>query len=277
MLTAVTFPEGPPLTDQQVSSLQEALGSEVNIQRRAIEDAMESPPQHGIVWPYSRGVPKPANDILSQIDRDHVVVVNDYQKGHDLSNKWINYQQAQAQGIPIPETFGMSSEESIDSLTLPYPLVVKGYPSGRGEDVHLCSDNEAARHAYRSCAEKGLGIVAQDYIRKSHGQDLRVLVVDGEIAQLFKRQGPPGQFYSNIAHGGSYMHYNLTTEDRRIVDGTIEQFPVDVAGIDFLFSENGILFNEVNLSPGWSREAQAIVPFLAKLIKTRARVAATLS
>jgi ribosomal protein S6--L-glutamate ligase len=232
---------------------------------------MDSPPEEdGVIWPYFRGIPPEHEDVLSTINRGDFSIINDYNSGtHNLSDKWANYEQAKEVGIPIPTSFKIEDSSELENLELDFPIVVKGYPSGRGEDVHLCQTLEEAQVAYKSCESKGLEVVAQEYIEESHGRDLRVLVVDGEIACVLGRRGAEGEFLSNVSNGGAYFDYELKGKEKEAVEQAIRQFPVDVAGFDFLYSERGLLFCEINLAPGWTGKATAMLSLLVKLIKSR--------
>lgn len=274
-LYIITSDESPPLTDAQKKSLQNELGTSFEVKHLTVNEVIEAHPTKGILWPYFRGIPSTKNDILSVLSKDEgqsLSIINNYETSPDVSNKRENHLVAERNGIPTPKSQGVDSDQDIEKLPFNYPLVIKGYPSGRGEDVFLCENFEDARNAYKSIKKKGLNAIGQEYIEESRGMDLRVLVVNRKIALCLKRKGSPGSFLSNVSQGGSYEKYELSEEDKKTINAVIESFPLDVAGIDFLFSDKGLLFNEINLSPGWSGTAEAIVPFLVELIEAKKKV-----
>jgi glutathione synthase/RimK-type ligase-like ATP-grasp enzyme len=267
---------GPPLQDNYVETLQAELSrimANVRVEAiSAVDFIALSSPESGVIWPYFRGAPLEGEDVLGceDLDLSRFGIINDYRHGLEaLGNKWTIYERAKAAHLPVPQSFHIRDVNDFELMDLSYPIVVKGYPSGRGADVHLCRSFEEASAAFSGCKDKGLGVIAQEYIAESRGKDLRVLVVDGEIAFVGGRQGPEGAFLSNISRGGSYVEYSLSLDERAVVEAAIKAFPLDIGGFDFLFSDSGLLFCEINLAPGWTGAAVDMVPLLAHLIKSR--------
>ena len=265
---------GPPLSHDQISKLQSAVDSIMTGVHIEVMNALEFMTQPsvvgGVVWPYFRGLPCPDEDVLALLDgKDEFMTINDYRNcPYGLDNKWVNYEYAKNDGIPIPQSFSITNPEELKNLPLEFPMVLKGYPSGRGEDVHLCETLEEAEVAYAKCRDKGLGIVAQEFIAESRGRDLRVIAIHGKIEVVLGRQGPEGSFLSNVSQGGKYFEYTLSDDERRLVESVIKQFPADIAGFDFLFSKKGLLFCEINLAPGWPVQA---LPSIAALIQSKVK------
>lgn len=268
-LHIVTCDEGPPLTQAQQDSLQAGLGDEYLVSGVTAEAFLENPPADGIVWPYYRGIPSTQNDVLLLVDDTKLTVINNYQVQPNWSDKLSSHEHAEKHDVPTLYTVGLSEVSDIDHLDIEYPMVLKGYPSGRGADVHLCEDQQQAVKVFASLREKGLGVLAQEYIAESRGTDLRVLIAHGKVALCLKRRGAEGSFLSNVSQGGRYEKYELSDADEAVIRSVIDNFPVDVAGVDFLFSDRGLLFNEINLAPGWSGEAEAIVPYLVELVRVK--------
>jgi|GEM_PF-1145201 hypothetical protein len=240
-----------------------------------LPDASREALEPFVMWPYYRA--KPGDSDVDQDVFAHLpdgvpadAVLNDARDPrYSLGDKMVNYRWAEECGVAIPGTVELSIVEDLDDLPFSYPLVIKGHPSGRGLDVKLCGNVEEAREAFEACKIKGLEVLAQEYVEESHGRDLRVLVAGGEIALILGRQGGEGEFLSNVSNGGRYFEHKLSPEDLVTINKVIEAFPVDIAGIDFLFSEDGLLFTEINSAPGWSGLAEGMAEFLAKLIRKR--------
>ncbi|MBT7483300.1 hypothetical protein HN680_00860 [Candidatus Peregrinibacteria bacterium] len=286
---------GPP-TLPYVESLQKALdrtasGEDPCVEVIALEiaefialleqlpEASQEALQNCVVWPYYRSRPDEENhDVFSNLPDSFPEgsVINDARNPNaSLGDKWRDYQLAEKGGIPIPETVEISDISEIDDgFSFDYPIVIKGHPSGRGIDVHLCETATEAKQAFQSCIQKGLKVVAQEYIETSHGRDLRILVVDGKIVLTLGREAAPGKFHSNVSGGGQYIENPiLNEEDLGIIQKVIDTFPVDVGGIDFLYGPDGLVFTEINWAPGWSGLAEGLTDFLANLIQQRLKLA----
>jgi len=65
-----------------------------------------------------------------------------------------------------------------------------------------------------------------------------------------KRQGPEGEFRSNLHRGGSASSVKLTPEERSTAVRSAKKLGLRVAGVDMLRSNHGPVVMEVNSSPG---------------------------
>ncbi|MCA8955841.1 MAG: 30S ribosomal protein S6--L-glutamate ligase, partial [Planctomycetes bacterium] len=128
-------------------------------------------------------------------------------------------------------------------------------------------------------------ILAQEFIAEAGGADLRCFVVGDRVIAAVKRQGPPGEFRSNIHRGGHASIVKLTREERQTAVRAVQATGLRVAGVDILRAKRGPLVMEVNSSPGLAGfedtaqvdVAGAIIEFIennAKPGKTKDRVGA---
>lgn len=91
---------------------------------------------------------------------------------------------------------------------------------------------------------KGSDLVVQPLIG-SKNQDLRVYVIGKEIIASVLRTAKKG-FRSNFSLGGEVHLYELSHEERTIVNTIIDQFDFGLVGIDFLIGDEGeLIFNEI--------------------------------
>jgi ribosomal protein S6--L-glutamate ligase len=65
-----------------------------------------------------------------------------------------------------------------------------------------------------------------------------------------KRQGPEGEFRSNLHRGGTATAIKLTPEERSTATRAAKILGLRIAGVDMLRSKHGTLVLEVNSSPG---------------------------
>ena len=64
------------------------------------------------------------------------------------------------------------------------------------------------------------------------------------------RQGPEGEFRSNLHRGGRATGIRLTPEERSTAVRSAKALGLGVAGVDMLRSNHGPVVMEVNSSPG---------------------------
>ncbi len=246
---------GPGFKEEQITLLSSALGNEYSVKVFMANDFNDS--KHllnsgSIVWCYFRGTPSAAEDVLNKLENPNIKIINDYRKS-DISNKWMNYELCRVNGLGIPRTYEVPASGDVAPVTssLSYPIVVKGYPSGQGRDVVLCSTPYDANEASRAMQLKGLKVLAQEYIAESHGFDLRVLFVANSISASIRRHAADRDFRANISQGGSFQPYELSAEEEGYVRKVRLLFGIEICGFDFLFSKRGLLFNEINAAPLW--------------------------
>jgi ribosomal protein S6--L-glutamate ligase len=93
-------------------------------------------------------------------------------------------------------------------------------------------------------------ILVQEYIKEARGADIRALVVGGKVVAAMKRQGPPGEFRSNLHRGGHAESIKLSPAERSTAVRAARTMGLNVAGVDLLQSDAGPMVLEVNSSPG---------------------------
>ncbi|MGN1329060.1 MAG: RimK family alpha-L-glutamate ligase [Eubacterium sp.] len=81
------------------------------------------------------------------------------------------------------------------------------------------------------------------------GKDLRVWVIGGEIICSILRESD-SDFRSNFCLGGKAMPYNLNEKETALVKKIISLINADYIGIDFLFHNGELVFNEIEDTVG---------------------------
>tara|TARA_Y100001956_G_C4104168_1_gene179135 strand:+ start:166 stop:657 length:492 start_codon:yes stop_codon:yes gene_type:complete len=114
----------------------------------------------------------------------------------------------------------------------------------------LVNSAQQARQLVFQMLERGMRPLVQEYVKESHGSDVRALVVGGEVVASMRRKAHGSEFRSNFHLGGSVSIVELTEEQREIAIRSTETLGLELAGVDMLESERGPLVLEVNSSPG---------------------------
>jgi ribosomal protein S6--L-glutamate ligase len=92
--------------------------------------------------------------------------------------------------------------------------------------------------------------LVQEYIEESHGKDIRVLVVGGNVVACMRRSSIGDEFRSNFHLGGTVEKVDISPEFKKIAIEAASILGLEIAGVDLLESERGALVLEVNSSPG---------------------------
>ena len=130
------------------------------------------------------------------------------------------------------------------------PVVIKLLEGTQGLGVVLAESTKAARSIIEAFHAIKVNILIQEFIEESKGRDIRAIVVNGEVVAAMERQGPEGEFRSNLHRGGTARGIYLDPRQRDTALRPAKALGLAVAGVDMLSSSRGPLVMEVNSSPG---------------------------
>ena len=156
-------------------------------------------------------------------------------------------------GLGMPNTGFANSPKDINGLISMVggaPLVIKLLEGTQGVGVVLAETKKAAESVIQAFFGLKADILVQEFIKESNGSDIRCLVIGDKVVASMKRQGPPGEFRSNLHCGGSAEPVKITKDERKTAIAAAKALGLHVAGVDLLRSARGPLIMEVNSSPG---------------------------
>ena len=81
------------------------------------------------------------------------------------------------------------------------------------------------------------------------GRDVRVWLIGGKIIASILRSSD-NDFRSNFCRGGKASEYTLTDDDRALVYKIADLLDYDYIGIDFIFNNGRLVFNEIEDTVG---------------------------
>ena len=128
--------------------------------------------------------------------------------------------------------------------------MIKSTEGTHGYGVFLAKSDQQARQLVYQMLERNMRPLVQEYVKESHGQDIRVLVVGGKVIASMKRKANGSEFRSNFHLGGSVQKIDINEEQKKIACLAAATMGLDLAGVDMLISSRGPLILEVNSSPG---------------------------
>lgn len=161
-------------------------------------------------------------------------------------NKAKQYIALAAAGVPIPETiiapkvypaFSIRDsgyfERVLERLGL--PMIIKEGHGSFGMKVYLIETEEQFYEKVE--ALRGIDFVFQEFIQSSHGRDIRVNIVGGDIVAAMYRESKT-DFRANITNGGEASPIELTEEQRVMAIAAARATGAIFAGVDLLFDIN---------------------------------------
>ncbi|WP_040214234.1 ATP-grasp domain-containing protein [Clostridium polynesiense] len=161
-------------------------------------------------------------------------------------DKTLTYELLSNKGIPMAKTiiapfvYGNMKAKDIEFYNyveeeLGYPMIIKEAFGSFGAQVYMVSDREELILRIKEIGSKPY--LFQQYIKSSHGRDIRLNVVgDKVVASMLRRSS--GDFRANISAGGTMEAYSPTDKEKELAVKCTKLIGADFAGVDLLFDEN---------------------------------------
>jgi gamma-F420-2:alpha-L-glutamate ligase len=193
--------------------------------------------------------------VLRHFERLGVAIANGPDAVESVADKLHTLQILASARLPIPKTIlgKFPADGGLVERELGFPVVVKKLRGTRGNGV-LLAQNRAQFDDLANLldgAAPGADFLFQQYIKASHGRDVRVVVVHGRIIAAMERISGDGGFKSNISLGGVAKPYRPPAEMAALALSVAQELKLDIAGVDILFDENGYRVCEANSAPGF--------------------------
>jgi ribosomal protein S6--L-glutamate ligase len=191
--------------------------------------------------------------VLRQFEVMNVYPLNESVAIARSRDKLRSLQLLAREGIGLPITgFAHAPDDTEDLIKMVggAPLVVKLLEGTQGIGVVLTETQKAAESVIQAFRELDAHILVQEFIKEAGGADIRCFVIGDKVVGAMMRQGPEGEFRSNLHRGGSATMIKITPEERSTATRAAKILGLNVAGVDILRSIHGPVGMEVNSSPG---------------------------
>ena len=155
-------------------------------------------------------------------------------------------------GLPTPKTELVRDLDQLEAAVDRVggvPVVIKPLHGAQGQGTILAESAAGAVSMMQSVLFQSREFLIQQYIPCA-GEDIRVIVVDGEVVAAMRRKAPAGDFRSNLARGGSARVEEVTPELGELAVHATQTLGLHCSGVDLLPSTDGPVILEINGSPG---------------------------
>ena len=197
-------------------------------------------------------------DLLSQLEKIGVCMVNSRETVELSADKYRTYIRLQDYGLTQPKTVLVPNEESwknaLENLDSKFPIIMKTLEGSKGVGVLFVESERSLESLIQllHSQNKDIDLLIQEYIKTD--KDVRVIVLGGIIIGAMAREVVEGDFRSNVSQGAKVKEYPLT--ELEVEQSLLAAKAIDGSwtAVDFIPSKNPkteppyIL--EVNHSPG---------------------------
>jgi ribosomal protein S6--L-glutamate ligase len=154
-------------------------------------------------------------------------------------------------GLPVTAyTNDPKQAEDVIDLVGGVPVVIKLIEGTQGIGVVLGETMQSAKSVIEAFQGAKVNILVQQFIKEAEATDIRALVIGDRVVAAMKREGPTGEFRSNLHRGGLGEKVRITPEEREVAVKAARTLGLNVCGVDMLRSKSGPLVMELNSSPG---------------------------
>jgi gamma-F420-2:alpha-L-glutamate ligase len=193
--------------------------------------------------------------IIRHLERLGVILINGSDAIDNVKDKLYTQQVLGQSSLPVPKTLLVKHPIDIDFVekNIGYPAIIKTLSGSFGAGVFLCENRKQLQQLLKMAeiTKPSYNIIIQEFIKESHGKDLRVLVVNGKVVGCMMRQSIDDDFRANITRGGEGIPYQIDEKIEWLGGESARLLGLDIAGVDLLFDGDGYSICEVNSSPGF--------------------------
>jgi gamma-F420-2:alpha-L-glutamate ligase len=190
--------------------------------------------------------------VIKQLEAMGATIINGYTGLLNTKDKLTCYQTLSASKLPFPKTLFAKfplNPSLITQTFSSYPVIMKIVSGSQGKGVMIVQKEEQITDI-SDMIDKKNPIVFQEFVKKSTGKDIRVLVVGDSVVGGMMRKASKG-FKSNIHQGGTGTAVPISIELESMAVNAAKAVGLEICGIDFLIGEDNYYICEINSSPGF--------------------------
>ena len=213
-------------------------------------------------------------DMLHKLWRMGLPVINQPIAIERAVDKYCTLAFLAEKGIPVPRTV---ITESVSEALRAFKefgceVVVKPVFGSRGIGAARISDIDVAERVFRTLRFHRHVLYVQEFVR--HGKrDMRAFVIGGKVVASMYRISE--SWKTNVSQGATPVKTNAVAEVEKLALDAASAVGCEIAGVDIMESDTGLLVNEVNSQPGWrglqTTTRMSIADQIAEYVLSKAR------
>ena len=160
--------------------------------RKSIRVAGKSRPLPDFVIPRTgSGTTYFIKAIIRHLERLGVILINGSDAIDNVKDKLYTQQVLGESNLPVPKTLLVKHPINVEFVesNIGYPSIIKTLSGSFGAGVFLCENRNQLQQLLKMAeiTKPSYNIIIQEFIKESHGKDLRVLVVNGKVVGCMMR------------------------------------------------------------------------------------------
>ena len=190
-------------------------------------------------------------DLLNAMEEYGLKLINSRESLEIASDKFLTSIYLDRHNIPTPKTIICeNSNDALDSFEeLGGDVILKPLYGSKGIGITRINDRGFAENVIYSLGQLNDVFYIQEFI-KHNNRDIRVLVLGNKaIAGMYRVSN---NWKTNIHSGATMKPIELTKEIKNLALKAAKITKTEIAGVDIVESEKGLLVLEVNSIPGFT-------------------------
>lgn len=196
--------------------------------------------------------------VLDAFDFSKVPYFNNIYAVLRAKNKFQTLSHLHNSNIPVPKTVMVRRmdqiNDALDYIGKP-PYIIKDIFGSGGSAVLLSETRRTVYPIFDFLWKKdrnAIFIIQEMLIAKANDfRDVRAIVLDNKVISSMERVPQEDEFRANLHQGGKALYTKLTEEEESYSINAANSLGLDLAGVDFIRTDNGPIFLEVNATPGF--------------------------
>ena len=190
-------------------------------------------------------------DLLRAIEECDVKLINSRESLEIASDKFLTSVFLEKYKIPTPKTIICEDPHmALDAFEeLGSDCVIKPLYGSKGIGITRINDRGFAENVIYSLGQLNEVFYLQEFI-KHQNRDIRILVLGDKVIAGMYRVG--NSWKTNIYAGARAEPIELTDELKNLAIKSAKAVKTEIAGVDIVESERGLLVLEVNSIPGFT-------------------------
>ena len=189
-------------------------------------------------------------DVLHNLYKEGLIVINQPSAIEKAVDKYYTLSILEDSGIPVPKTVATRSiREAIRAFkNFGGEAIVKPLFGSRGIGTARISDTDVAERVFRTLRFYRHIIYVQEYIPHENS-DIRAFVVGDKIIASMQRVS--SSWKTNISKGAKPIKMEKREDIEELSLKAAQAIKCEIAGVDLMETEKGLIVLEVNSQPGW--------------------------
>jgi len=190
-------------------------------------------------------------DLLNAIEEYGIKLINSRESLEIASDKFLTSIYLERHKIPTPKTIICENpNDAIEAFEeLGGDIVLKPLYGSKGVGITRITDKGFAENVIYTLSQLNEIFYLQEFI-EHYNRDIRILVLgDKAIAGMYRVSD---NWKTNIHAGARMEQLELTEELKMLAIKAAKITKTEIAGVDIVESENGLLVLEVNSIPGFT-------------------------